>query len=646
MVNRRSVGQMGRIIQVGMLLSLLLMTSVQAQHVVEEVAQQMVSLSAPEVTTAGKTTEVLLGSAPISQAFNGLMADIHTSDPDVRGWVRFESDGTWGRWRLLQFFSLGDSLKQIASYRDEVYRESTRFELLFTHTSSAQVTVEGVGVFDNRLDEDYQDLSFGQTPVLLAKPSGLIKAPDLIRRVDWGARPYNCSSATPQPFYTYLTLHHSAGTAAFTREEGIATARAIQDFHIDGRGWCDVGYQFLMDNEGRIYQGRPFVNDNVPFEDGPALVIGAHVGGANSGNIGVSVMGCYHPSEGSSCQNELTPTALDSVVQVFTYLADTYGIDPDNIRGHRDFNTTACPGDNNYGLLDAIRTRVRQNLRAPAGYTVAAATQADNAWGQIDVSWTSSYEEALVNYQVVEENPSGATIQADLVALGGGTTYGVTFPTASCATDLVYFIDGIGATGNIARSDTLFVSRPPLAEGALAAEVTPNGNVRLDWLVTNDQGLSDIRLERVFDETVEAVFNNSTVGLGSFLDRQAAGLGSTTYRLVASEPSGCNLTLAEASVALDLPDTFRLLPAYPNPFNPTASIRYFMPESGQVELLVFNAVGQQVRVLVDSVQEGERWYTAQFDGQGLPSGTYFYSLRVERTSGRVFEDSGTLTLVK
>lgn len=630
----------------GIALCMILASPVQAQHIVDEVAQQVVMLNAPQVTTAGKTTEILLSGPRLLEAFNGLIAEVETSDPDVRGWVRFEEDGVWGRWRRMQFFSLGDSLQQIASYRGDVYRKGVRFELLFTHDSSARVTVEEVGVFDNRKDEDHQDLSFGQLPTLLAKPSGRITVPDLIRRVDWGARPYNCSSATQQPFYTYLTLHHSAGTAAFSRDEGISTVQAIQDFHIDGRGWCDVGYQFLMDNEGRVYQGRPFVNDNVPFADGPALVIGAHVGGGNTGNIGVSVMGCYHPPEGSSCRNELTEAALDSVVHVFTYLADAYGVDPDNIRGHRDFNSTSCPGDNNYSLLDTIRARVRQNLRAPAGYAVAQASQTDNAWGEVGVTWTSTYEESLVNYQIVQDAAAGTNVFADVVALGGGTTYDVTFPAGSCDTTLSYFIDGISATGSVARSDTLFVTRPALAEGALAAELTQNGNVRLDWLIANDQGMDGYRLERVFDGNVEVVHTGIGEGLGSFLDVQAAGLGNTTYQLVAYEPSGCNLALAEAPVELDLPDSFRLLPAYPNPFNPTASIRYFLQESGAVELVVYNAAGQTVRTLVDGPQEGSRWYTVEVDAQGLPSGTYFYNLRVERASGRTFEDSGTLTLVK
>lgn len=55
----------------------------------------------------------------------------------------------------------------------------------------------------------------------------------------------------------------------------------IQDFHINGRGWKDIGYHFCYDDSGRIYQGMP------------ETIVGTHAGPANTGNIGASMMGNF-----------------------------------------------------------------------------------------------------------------------------------------------------------------------------------------------------------------------------------------------------------------------------------------------------------------------------------------------------------------
>jgi len=75
-------------------------------------------------------------------------------------------------------------------------------------------------------------------------------------------------------------------------------------------------------------------------------------------------MGYCHSPEANSPQT-IPAVALDSLVHYFSFMAETYKINPDNIRGHRDFNSTSCPGDNNYKLLSEIRTRVKNVLLTP-----------------------------------------------------------------------------------------------------------------------------------------------------------------------------------------------------------------------------------------------------------------------------------------
>lgn len=73
------------------------------------------------------------------------------------------------------------------------------------------------------------------------------------------------------------------------------------------------------------------------------------------------------------------------------------------------------------------------------------------------------------------------------------------------------------------------------------------------------------------------------------------------------------------------PDNFQLFQNFPNPFNPTTTIRLSLPKTAQVKLTVFNSLGQQVAVLLNERKPVGR-YTVEFDGSGLPSGVYYYRI--------------------
>ena len=209
--------------------------------------------------------------------------------------------------------------------------------------STSSITFLNGGLFIPEKTTKFSDTNIDQ---MIPKRLDVDK-PKIISRAEWGARnpKYDYSN---HPYFNKMTLHHSAGWAATTLEEGKAAVKSIQEFHQDGRGWSDIGYHFLVDMGGNIYQGRP------------ETVLGAHVGGANTGNIGVCIIGCYHPPESSiPCYDEMTYNSEQSLIQLYAWISDTYGVEPKLLKGHRDyFGTTSCPGNNVWSKLPELRSEI------------------------------------------------------------------------------------------------------------------------------------------------------------------------------------------------------------------------------------------------------------------------------------------------
>lgn len=169
---------------------------------------------------------------------------------------------------------------------------------------------------------------------------------DLVQdRASWGARATNCSDRDGDK--TRMAIHHTVTPSTTAPETRL---RGIQAFHMDTRGWCDVGYHFLVSMDGTIWEGRELE------------YIGAHVGGHNTGNAGISFIGCHHTSGCNDWEPFDPPEApIDATATLVGRLANLYDItvNPMTVKGHRDHSgaTTSCPGDFLHDRLDDIRER-------------------------------------------------------------------------------------------------------------------------------------------------------------------------------------------------------------------------------------------------------------------------------------------------
>ena len=124
-----------------------------------------------------------------------------------------------------------------------------------------------------------------------------------------------------------LTIHHEGWkpvhfSDARTTADRIELVRSI---HVDRRGWGDLGYHFVIDRAGRVWEGR-----DIRFQ-------GAHVKDNNEHNIGVMVLGNFDLQRPSDAQ-------LRSLVQTVHTLAQRYSIPAHRVQTHQEINPTACPG--------------------------------------------------------------------------------------------------------------------------------------------------------------------------------------------------------------------------------------------------------------------------------------------------------------
>ena len=173
--------------------------------------------------------------------------------------------------------------------------------------------------------------------VVRGTPIGSIK---IYSRADWGARRPRCGSGTQTP--TRATIHHTV-TPTNDSMTVPARLRQIQGFHMFSRGWCDIGYNYLVSRDGRVWRGRG------------ARTVGAHVENANTGNVGVSFIGTYTSTAPTSTQMCNTAKLLRRLHEDFGGLS----LNRTDVKGHRQLGSTSCPGSALYNRIDAILRKAR-----------------------------------------------------------------------------------------------------------------------------------------------------------------------------------------------------------------------------------------------------------------------------------------------
>ena len=126
-----------------------------------------------------------------------------------------------------------------------------------------------------------------------------------------------------------IIVHHTASPRD-------TTVAQIRDWHVNGNGWNDIGYHYIILGDGTLERGR-HINKT-----------GAHCKGHNKGSIGICVTG-------NTSQEPPTTAQVESLFGTLKMLLEDYNLERSDVYGHRDFGATECPGDWLYTLLQQFK---------------------------------------------------------------------------------------------------------------------------------------------------------------------------------------------------------------------------------------------------------------------------------------------------
>ncbi|CAI9601806.1 unnamed protein product, partial [Staurois parvus] len=156
--------------------------------------------------------------------------------------------------------------------------------------------------------------------------------PTIVSRSQWRGRNPTCRSrlSTPVP---NVIIHHTEGAFCNSQATCSAQVRNIQNYHMNSQKWCDIGYNFLIGEDGTIYEGRGW------------STVGAHAKNFNSYNIGICFIGTFT----NRAPNRAALTAAKNLLScgvARNSITRNY-----RLRGHRNVNPTSCPGNGLYNVI-------------------------------------------------------------------------------------------------------------------------------------------------------------------------------------------------------------------------------------------------------------------------------------------------------
>ena len=341
-------------------------------------------------------------------------------------------------------------------------------------------------------------------------------AAEIVTRRQWGADEALRGGRPDYAKVKMVFVHHTAGGNAYTAAEAPAVMRAIYAYHTRSLGWSDIGYNFLIDRFGTIYEGR--------YGGMKRGVVGAQVLGFNRGSTGISVIGDF-------AADAPPAAALASLEKLLAWKLKIHHLDPRGtarlrcdssdrysrgakvtfpvVAGHRQANHTECPGNIFYPLLPSVRLEAAGRPQPPIIALVRAgpARFSPNGDGVLDKTVLSLWLTKSASWSVELRDAGGRRLGS---FSGDGAFDEVTWP-------------GTDADGH------------QYADGTYTAVVSASSAL----------GKATPRTARIIIDTAPPGFSEAAVRRGSFSPDGDGCNDTATVRYVPSESSSIRVAIVD-----------------------------------------------------------------------------------------------------
>src|SRR3954469_771563 len=310
--------------------------------------------------------------------------------------------------------------------------------------------------------------------------------PPILPRSAWGASRCKPRVTPGYGIVRVAYVHHTLSLNGYSRSRAASVVLGVCLFHRNSRGWNDIGYDFLVDRYGRVFEGRAGGVD--------APVIGAQAGGFNTESTGVSVIGDFTRSAPPKA-------AMDSLARLLAWKLGLHGVPAigkttvtsaggpstgyragtrvtiNRISGHRDVDLTECPGPALYRRLPALRRAVARLEGPISELSLSPVGQSSQYGSGAPVSGQllapSGQSAAGAQIELRRHQDFGDTTIATATTGDDGSWSALVPPLAGNSAVRAVFA-GDGARPGVV-SNTAYVAVTPHVEVALSAPSVPAG---------------------------------------------------------------------------------------------------------------------------------------------------------------------------
>jgi hypothetical protein len=470
----------------------------------------------------------------------------------------------------------------------------------------------------------------------------LTDSPLLIDRETWGAN--EAIRRAPPSYATALQfalVHHTAGTNSYTASQSAAIVRGIEIYHVKGNGWNDIGYNFLVDKYGQVFEGR--------YGGVDKPVIGAHAEGFNTGSVGVAMLGTY----GTSAPSAVARTAL---AKLLAWRLDIAHVDPKStltwvsggnarfaagvpvfiraVSGHRDTGFTSCPGAALYSQLDAIAQQAQSDglpkLYAPSVRGALGGQVRFRARLSESLSWTVTVADAT----------------GTVVATGTGTSQDVDWTWDASTAAPGSYSWTISAGDNVRPASGTIGAKPVslaiTSATALPRTITPNGDGQTDsskisYTLTAPATVT-ATLRGPDGQDLSVLFSQARRAGKQSFSFTAAGIPDGRYEIVLSASDGRTTVSSVVPVLVDRTVAgFNVSPMAVSPngdgVQDTVTFGFQLAQAASVKLEIAQAGKTLVSVYSADLAPGAQ--TIPWSPTGLKDGKYAGVLTATNDVGTV-----------